>query len=139
MRFLLDTTIISELRKSPARRNKGLEQWFKQVDPEHLFLSVLIVGEIRKGIEIKRSKDPIQALALESWLEALLDAYADRVLPITLDISLRWGRAQCIRSFPVIGSLLAATAEQHSMKLVARKVDDLAGWPNGDLLINPFA
>lgn len=138
MNFLIDTNIISELRKPADRRNQGVEQWFRQADPDTLFLSVLVVGEIRKGIEVKRVSDPAQAVALESWLGRIVDGYSDRILSIDFDAAQLWGRAQSIRPFPVIDGLLAATAQARDMVLVTRNVNDLAGWPASNLLMNPF-
>ncbi len=138
MNFLIDTNIISELRKPANRRNQGVEQWFGAADPDTLFLSVLVVGEIYKGIEARRMKDPAQAAALESWLGRIVDAYSDRILSIDFKAAQLWGRAQSIRPFPVIDGLLAATAQAHGMVLVTRKVHDLRGWPASDLLLNPF-
>lgn len=138
MKYLLDTNIISELRKPLERRNQAVMQWFSEVDPQALFLSVLVVGEIRKGIELKRASDPRQAMALETWLDRIVDDYADRILTVDLEVSLLWGRVQSIRPFPVIDGLLAATAQAGGMKLVTRNVADLAGWPAAGLLINPF-
>jgi len=136
--FLIDTNIISELRKPAERRNQGVEQFFRDADPDTLFLSVLVVGEIRKGIETKRVRDPAQAVALESWLGRIIDGYSDRILPIDFDVAQHWGRAQCIRPFPVIDGLLAATAQARGMMLVTRNVSDLEGWPTSNLLVNPF-
>lgn len=138
MNFLIDTNIISELRKPADRRNQGVEQWFTQADPDTLFLSVLVVGEIRKGIEAKRMSDPSQAVALEFWLERIIDGYSDRMLPIDSETAQLWGRAQSIRPFPVIDGLLAATAQARGMVLVTGNVNDLEGWPASNLLMNPF-
>lgn len=138
MNFLIDTNVISELRKPAERRNQGVEQWFREADPNTLFLSVLVVGEIRKGIETKKTSDPAQALALETWLGRIIDGYSDRILSIDFDTAQIWGRAQSIRPFPVIDGLLAATAQARGMALVTRNVSDLEGWPASDLLVNPF-
>lgn len=139
MKFLLETNIISELRKPPGRRDQALERWFREVDPDALFLSVLVVGEIRKGSESKRADDPAQTIALEAWLDNLIEGYGERILPIDLATAQLWGRAQRIRPFPVIDSLLAATAQTHGLRLVTSNVEDLHGWPARDLLINPFS
>lgn len=138
MNFLIDTNIISELRKPADRRDHGVEQWFSQADPDTLFLSVLVVGEIRKGIETRRVTDPAQAAALESWLGRIVEGYSDRILSINFETAQFWGRAQSIRPFPVLDGLLAATAQAHGMVLVTRNTKDLHGWPATDLLMNPF-
>lgn len=138
MNFVIDTNIISELRKPLERRNPGVVQWFRDANPDSLFLSVLVVGDIRRGIEAKRVSDPAQAIALDSWLSRIIDGYADRILPIDFNTAQLWGRAQSIRPFPVIDGLLAATAQAHGMVLVTRNLNDLHGWPASDLLMNPF-
>ncbi len=138
-KYLIDTNIISELRKPADRRNPGVTQWFSNADPDTLYLSVLVVGEIRRGIESKRANDPSQAIALEAWLDRIIQGYSDRVLPIDFETVQLWGRAQSIRPFPVIDGLLAATAQAHGMTLVTRNVGDLDGWPAVDLLVNPFS
>ena len=138
MTFLIDTNIIRELRRPPSRRNPGVEQWFRGADPDALFLSVLVLGEIRKGIEAKRANDAAQAMALEAWMDQIVRGYSARILPIDFDAAQLWGRAQSIRPFPVIDGLLAATAQARGMSLVTRNTGDLDGWPATDLLINPF-
>lgn len=138
MKHLVDTNIISKLRKPAERRNSGVADWFQRADPASLFLSVLVIGEIRKGIETKRATDTAQALALDNWLDQVLRGYSDRILPVDFHTAQLWGRAQSIRPFPVIDGLLAATAQAHGLQLVTRNVDDLHGWPATDLLLNPF-
>lgn len=138
MSYLIDTNVISELRKPTARRNPGVQRWFDQAESGELYLSVLVIGEIRKGIEAKRVTDIAQAIALDGWLSQLVQAYAERILPVSLSVAEHWGRAQTIRSFPVIDGLMAATAQEHGLKLVTRNVSDLTNWPYPELLLNPF-
>jgi len=136
---LVDTNVISELRKSPERRNAGVSQWFADVDAETLFISVLVIAELRKGIAIKRAQDSRQALALQNWLDGLVAQFSDRIVQIDHAIAERWGEMQSIRTFPVVDGLLAATADVRSMTLVTRNVGDLADWPKPGLLLNPFS
>ena len=124
VKYLLDTNILSEFRKQ-SRCDNNVQRWFKDVDDDTIFLSILVTGEIRKGIELKRRKDPIQSLALEQWLKTIEDNYAERVLPLNAEICDIWGKFNAIRPLPVIDSLLAATAVQHRMTLVTRNVKDL--------------
>lgn len=138
MTFLLDTNIISELRKPLERRNRGLQKWFDWAASADLFLSALVIGEIRKCIEAKRATDISQAHSLEAWLSKLASAYADRILPVSVAVAECWGRAQAIRRFPIIDGLMAATAQEHGMQLVTRNVADLKDWPHSGLLLNPF-
>lgn len=138
MNYLLDTNILSELRKPEARRNAGLVTWLSNVRSDELYLSVLVIGEIHKGIEQVRGADPAQARALDAWLARIETFYADRIVPITTAIAVRWGRAQATRNYPVIDALMAATADEHSLQLVSRNVQDLAGWPAIHPHLNPF-
>jgi hypothetical protein len=131
---LLDTNIISEVRK--PTRNAGVQQWFATVQAEELFLSVLVAGEIRRGIERLRRRDPAQAAVYEAWLATLRRDYADRILPVTAQIAEEWGRLNAGDPLPVIDGLLAATARVHGMLLVTRNTDDFAR--TGVRLLNPF-
>ena len=134
MNFLIDTNVISELRKG-ARCNAGVASWYEQVDGEALYLSVLVLGELRKGIESIRARDPAQALALERWLIAVADEFGERVLPITREVADQWGRMSAIRPLPNPDGLLAATAKVHAMTLVTRDAD-VSGLDV--VLLNPF-
>ena len=90
MAFLLDTNVLSELRKK--RRNEPKVQgWLSSVDSEDLFTSVIVVGEIRRGIEKIRPTDPVFASQLELWLRRLQLDYQDRILSITEEIAEFWG------------------------------------------------
>lgn len=139
MTYLLDTNVLSELRKPAARRNAGLAAWFSRASQDELYLSVLVVGEVRKGIERVRASDAAQALALDTWLGQVETHYAERIIPVTTAVAARWGRAQTTRNFPVIDALMAATADEHGLCLVSRNVDDLAGWPSVHPPLNPFS
>jgi predicted nucleic acid-binding protein len=133
--YLIDTNVLSELRrKAPDAR---VLQWFAQRPAGTLYLSVLTLGEIRKGIE--SLADPARRLALLDWLETELPAFfMGRILPVDAPVADRWGRlvAQAGRPLPAIDSLLAATATQHGLTLVTRNVRDVA--PLGVALINPW-
>jgi predicted nucleic acid-binding protein len=135
MSYLLDTNIISEtIRKDP---NKSVIAWLDQVPGEALFVSVLTLGEIRKGIETLSDKKRREKLRL--WLEHELPAWFEvRVLPVDLAVADRWGRllAAAGRPLPTIDSLLAATALHHELRLVTRNARDF-DYP-GLEVINPF-
>jgi predicted nucleic acid-binding protein len=134
--YLLDTNILSELRKRERGDVKVID-WFHSVPEEKLFLSVLVLGEVRKGIELVRRRDPIQAQALEAWLSALETTYEQRLLTITASICDRWGRLSALRPISAIDSLMAATALENSMVLVTRNTDDFQH--TGVPLLNPFS
>lgn len=126
--FLLDTNILSELvRPKPDAR---VTSWFESTGEEPLFLSVLTLGEIRKGISAL-TDGPRQA-RLEAWLNhSLMPRFRDRILPVDLDIADRWGRiagslAAKGTGLPVIDGLMAATALHHNLTLVTRNVGDVA-------------
>jgi len=123
VRFLLDTNIVSELRRGP-KANAGVMDWFDDQSPRDLCLSVVTIGEIQQGIEQLRDRDSKQAVALERWLTGILQFYEDRILYIDGDIALDWGRLGRGRSRPVIDRLLAATARVHGLTLVTRNTRD---------------
>jgi predicted nucleic acid-binding protein len=133
--YLLDTNVVSEIRKG-HRCHANVARWYESVAGGDLFLSVLVVGELRKGIERIRAKDAAHAKALEKWLAGLGDQFRERVLPIDLIVADEWGRMNAIRSLPVMDGLLAATAKVHSMILVTRNTPDVAGL--NVTLLNPF-
>ncbi len=125
---MIDTNVLSELRrKSP---DAGVLAWFTQRPPATLYLSVLTLGEIRKGIETV--SDEVRRQALSDWLETdLTTFFTGRVLPVDQAVADRWGRlvAAAGRPLPAIDSLLAATALEHDLVLVTRNVKDFAGLP----------
>ncbi|MGF1530510.1 MAG: type II toxin-antitoxin system VapC family toxin [Puniceicoccaceae bacterium] len=135
MAFLLDTNVLSELRRGD-RCNRGVRDWAGSTRGERHYISVLSIGEIRKGIELLRRHAPQQCPAFENWLERLQSEYAAETLAITDLVSLRWGRLMAERTLPVIDGLLAATALTHHLTVVTRNVDDFAD--TGVPLINPF-
>ena len=133
--FLLDTNVIAEVRKG-GRCNGRVAAWFAGVRDADLFISVIVTGEIRKGVERLRRRDPRQAETLERWLEEIVQSYADRVLPIDARVADAWGRLGAVRPVPVIDGLLAATARVHEMTLVTRNASDVDGL--GVAVLNPF-
>jgi toxin FitB len=133
--FLLDTNVISEARRK--RPDANVEAWLRTVPEAELYVSVLVVGEIRQGIERLRRRDPSQAVVFETWLSALLRGYADRILPVTAEVAEEWGRLNAPDPLPVIDGLMAATAKLRGWTFVTRNVADLTG--RGVRLLNPFA
>ncbi len=124
--FLIDTNIISELRKA-ERCDANVATWYASVNDDDLYLSVLVTGEIRKGLELSRSRDRQKSEKLQSWLHALEQGFGDRILPINFAIANEWGRLAALRSLPVIDGLLAATARVYDLVLVIRNINDVAG------------
>ncbi len=135
MSYLIDTNIISEVRKGP-RCDPQVSAWYAQVDDADLFLSTMVLGEIRKGIELARTRDLPKALALERWLAQVEAAFDVRVLGVDARVADQWGRLSAIRSIPVVDGLLAATAMIHDLTLVTRNGRDVEGL--GAKVLNPF-
>lgn len=135
MSFLIDTNIISEIRKGD-RCDANVAAWYASIDDADLYLSVLVVGEIRKGVELARPRDPEKAEALEAWLADVDEAFGERILPIDRTIADEWGRMSGQRPIPTIDGLLAATAKSHRMTLVTRNDADVAGL--SAKVLNPF-
>jgi predicted nucleic acid-binding protein len=135
MSFLLDTNVVSELRKPNA--NVNVRRWFASVDDRDIFISVLVVGEIRQGIERLRRRDPRQADVYDSWLTALRQQYEDRILSLTTDIAEEWGRLNVPDPLPAIDGLMAATAKVRGLAFATRNIDALAR--SGARLVDPFA
>ena len=133
--YLVDTNVLSELRKG-SRGNENVRSWFSRVAEEELYLSVLVVGEIRRGVEVIRRRDTRHAASLEHWLRRLIVDHAERLLPLDIAVAEEWGRLSAIRSASAIDTLLAATARVHGLTLATRNVRDVA-WTGVDW-INPF-
>ena len=135
MSYLIDTNIISEVRKG-ERCDTHVSAWYASIADEDLFLSTLVLGEIRKEIELARPRDAGRAVALERWLQEVETAFDGRVLGIDNAISDQWGRMSAIRPVPVIDGLLAATASVNGLTLVTRNDRDVDGL--GVTILNPF-
>lgn len=135
MSFLIDTNIISEVRKGD-RCDPAVAAWWSGVAEDDLWLSALVLGEIRKGVELARRRDPQKAAVLETWLSDVVSGFGDRVLPVDASVAEEWGRMNAIRPVPVIDALLAATAKANDLTLVTRNEADLAGL--GVEVLNPF-
>ena len=135
MGFLLDTNVISELRR--VNPHPRVLAWQQNQRRAEAYLSVLVIGEIRQGIERLRRRDPAHARALEQWLAGLLTSYRDRILPVTTDVAEEWGRLNALRQpIPVVDGLMAATAKVHQLTLVTRNVAHVAR--SGVAVVNPF-
>ena len=132
---MIDTNIISEVRKG-NRCDPRVSAWYASIADDELFLSTLVLGEIRKGVELARSRDPDKAAALEQWLGQVEAAFGARVLTIDNAVADQWGRMSAIRPIPVIDGLLAATAVTNGLTLVTRNEHNIAGL--GAAILNPF-
>lgn len=118
--YLVDTNVLSEAR----RGSREAQRWLRSVDPTTIYLSVVTLGEIMKGIALKMRTDARAAGSLAAWLEGLRRDHSDRILPITDRIALEWGRQAAERSRGMADGLIAATAAVHGKIVVTRNVDD---------------
>jgi len=133
--YLIDTNIISEVRKG-AGCNGNVATWYASIEDHQIYLSVLVLGEIRKGIEKARVTQASRAAALEHWLAVVAAAFAGRILAVDQAVADEWGRMSAKQSIPTIDALLAATAKVHAMILVTRNVAHVANL--GADILNPF-
>jgi predicted nucleic acid-binding protein len=115
----------------------NVRAWFAELADEEIYLSVLTIGEIRRGVESVRRRDPDSAAALDSWLTRLGEAHRDRILPVDRAIAEEWGRMNVPDPLPVIDGLLAATAKLAGLTFATRNVADVEG--SGVELVNPFS
>jgi predicted nucleic acid-binding protein len=123
LQYLLDTNVLSETRKKQA--DERVMAFLSAVEPSALYISVLTLGELRKGVTHKGRFDPEAAKRLEFWVEGLEESFADRILGIDLATARLWGELSGQRPRPVIDTLLAATAVVHDLTLVTRNSSDV--------------
>ena len=135
MNYLLDTNILSELRKGP-RCDPGVNRWLAGCEDDQLFTSVLCLGEIRMGIDAVQPRDRPFAARLQLWLDYIIDSFEGRILPVCQTIALEWGRLAAPLSRAPVDELLAATALTHRMTLVTRNIRDVER--TGVEYLNPF-
>jgi hypothetical protein len=136
VKFLLDTNVVSELRKR-ERADPGVRAWFDAVAGDDLAVSVLVLGEIRLGILRLRMRDPVTADLYAAWLGRVERAYVGRTLPVDSQVAESWAALSAPRPLPVVDSLQAATARVHGLTFVTRNVSDLDGVEVA--LLNPFS
>jgi predicted nucleic acid-binding protein len=134
VRFLLDTNVVSEVQR--RRPDRNVQEWWASVRSTDIYLSVLTIGEVHQGVERLRRRDPLQASVYEAWLTRLRHDYADRIVPVSLQVAEEWGRLNSSAFLPAIDSLLAATARVHDLTFVTRNVADVRR--TGVRLLDPF-
>jgi toxin FitB len=128
-KYLIDTNVISELRKS-NKANPGVLKFFQQAVAQAapLYLSVITIGELRQGVEsIRHRGDQLQAALLETWLQTVLEDYADHILDFTVIEAQVWGRLCVPHPHNAVDKQIAATALTCDLALVTRNVSDFAG------------
>lgn len=133
--YLLDTMVLSELRK--RIRDPGVVRWLHGRTADELFLSVVTIGEIERGIGRQRGKDPAFAEALASWLDRTIEFHGDRVLPVDTRIARRWGSLSARLGHDGADLLIAATGLEHGLTVVTRNVRHFE--PTGVAVVDPFA
>ena len=136
--YLVDTNVISEARKK-SKANKGVRAFFRQTieDETQLFISVVTVGELRRGVELIRYRGDVrQANQLEKWLEALLTEYQDHILDINQDIAQLWGRLRVPHPENALDKQIASTALIYELTVVTRNHKDFV--KSGVRVLNPF-
>jgi toxin FitB len=132
--YLLDTNVISEtIKKNP---NKNVIDWLSAIDGNHFFLSVLTLGEIRKGVE--KIQDHSKKPKITQWLEIdLIERFHGRIITIDAEIADKWGYLSSLGHFPAVDCLIAASALVHNLKLVTRNTKDFHGIESLEI-INPW-
>jgi toxin FitB len=133
--FLIDTVTLSELRR--RQRDPAVVAWFERQRATELFLSVISIGEIERGIERQRATDPGFAGALAAWLERVLALYDDRILPFDLRTARRWGVLSAALGNDSADLMIAATALEHGLTVVTRNVSDFE--PTRVAVLDPFS
>ena len=136
MKFLLDTNVIAEIRKRD-RAHPNVARWVEQTPVLEMGTSVLVLAEIRRGIEQRRRKDPAEAAAMDHWFRLMRDRLGDRVVLINEAVAETWARLSVPNPLPLVDGLLAATAKVHGLTLVTRNVADIDR--TGVVFLNPFA
>jgi toxin FitB len=131
--FLLDTNVVSEIRRG---RDPHVRAWANGVEDIDLHVSVMTLGEIRKGVELLRSRDPVQADVFANWLGELRTRFAERIVPIDAAVAEEWGRLNAAAPRNSVDSLIAASARIRGLTVVTRNTGDFADC--GVPLINPW-
>lgn len=132
--FLIDTMVLSELRKK--QRNSRVLEWLERQRSADLFVSVISIGEIERGISLQRAKNPRLAENIAAWLDWILSIYSDRLLPFDLRAARRWGELSAAVGNQSVDLMIAATALERGLTVVTLNVSDFA--PTGVAIVNPF-
>lgn len=138
MSHLLDTNVISELRKPASRADAGVRAWVAARAPSDLYLSAITILEVELGIGLLSRRDPVRTERLQAWLnDDLLDAFAGRILSIDVPVARRAARLHVPNPRPERDALIAATATVHGMTVVTRNVKDFAALDVA--IVNPWS
>lgn len=132
--YLLGSSVLSEMRK--RARNPGVTRFLETTSAVDLYLSVITIGEVARGIERRRTVDPEFAARLEDWLRGILQSFEDRILVFDLPAAKRWGRLASEVGHAGPDLMIAATAQQHGLAVVTCNVRHFTG--AGVEVIDPF-
>ncbi len=132
--FLLDTDVLSALRR--RERNPGVTRWLEAQRTTDLYLSVVSVGEVERGIRRQRTRDPSFAEELARWLDRVMSWYGERVLPVDIATARRWAQLSGDIGHDSVDLLIAATALEHGLTVVTRNTRHFE--PTGVPVLNPF-
>jgi hypothetical protein len=132
--YLFDTVVLSELRK--PQRDAGLSSWVERQRTTDLFISVITIGAIERGIAWQRARNLDFAAALAAWLDRVLALYSERILPFDLQVARRWGQLSAALGNDSADLMISATALEHGLTVVTRNVSDFE--PTGVATLNPF-
>lgn len=136
--FLIDTNVVSELRKVGTKKiNSQVKQWAREIPGEQTYLSVITIFELERGVLLTERRDIAQGKVLRHWLiERVLKQYAERIIPVSLNIAQRCAQLHVPDPISDYDALIAATALEHGLTLVTRNMDDFKR--TGVKLINPW-
>lgn len=132
--YLIDTVVLSELRR--RQRDPGVVAWIARQQHDDLFLSVVSIGEIERGIARQRSTDPAFAEGLATWLKRLLRLHRERLLAVDLPVARRWGQLSTALGHDSADLLIAATALEHGLTVVTRNLRPFT--PTGVATLDPW-
>jgi len=133
--FLINTVILSELGR--RERDPGVVRWFERQRTADLFLSVVSIGEIERGIARQRTADPGGAVALATWLDQVVNLYGERIVPFDLRAARRWGALSAALGNDSADLMIAATGLENGFTVVTRNVSDFE--PAGVTVVDPFS
>jgi predicted nucleic acid-binding protein len=133
--YLLDTNVLSEIQKG-EQCNEAVKAWWDATDVMEIYISVVVPGEIQRGIEKMFKKNPIRARLFESWLDSVIEEFQGRILSVDMATARMWGKMTSKRTLPLVDSLLAATSMVHGLILVTRNIKDIHD--TGVSYLNPF-
>lgn len=127
MSYLIDTDVVSGLRR--PEKNHVIRNWFEANADRELYISVITLGELRRGVEMRRGRDEAHAALLEVWLEELKSSYRNQILPVETAVADVWGRLTAAHNQHPADALIAATALVHGLTVVTRNVRHFTAFP----------